>query len=618
LDLAESRKVSDLLGFIFSFGEIDLAGIEGCISLIKQLPPLAFLKELIRDIFSKKQVLDESFHVEEILSLLSECASADQTIFISRLDLLLSLEDGTLSEEEIEDLKRILPRCIATSLEVREKLFNVTQKLLELDEASHLRKQLLPLLQEHTLGIIQTESEINEQSIELHFEDVQGSEYLQNALFSSFVEGKTGVIEMKAEDFAPMKHYFDVRKNLKELELNDLTNYYACASYLINSEDEATILALIEQKISSMSLDEAILFFKESSEWNCSASLFSVISDRIFSFTPDNLDEIISFYLRIKKSLGEATNYITSSTLNQYCISRDILDCLVECFPNIETLCMSNCDINAEKMGDIIPCLESLKYLTSLNVSNNYLGATGAQYLQSLSSLHTLDIRANQLGPTGAQHLQPLTNLHTLNIRNNNLGPTGAQYLQPLSGLHTLDIGMNELGPGGAQHLLLLTNLHTLNISGNNLGPGGAQYLQSLKNLHTLNISGNNIGADGAQYLQSLKNLHTLNISGNNLGPAGARFLQALKENLHTLDISHNNLGHDGVQHLQLLKNLHTLNISGNNLGPGGGQFFQSLDISWIEIGPNGAQFLRSWDISWNELGPIEAQYFQHIRHLRI
>jgi hypothetical protein len=73
LDLADSRKVSHLLGFIFSLGRSDLSDIENYITLIVELPPLDSIKELIRAIFSQERFSEDPLFMKKGLIILSNC-----------------------------------------------------------------------------------------------------------------------------------------------------------------------------------------------------------------------------------------------------------------------------------------------------------------------------------------------------------------------------------------------------------------------------------------------------------------------------------------------------------------------------------------------------------------
>ena len=250
--------------------------------------------------------------------------------------------------------------------------------------------------------------------------------------------------------------------------------------------------------------------------------------------------------------------------------------------------------------------------LTTLNLSDNYIGAEGAfslsQALAVSTSLTTLNLSDNSIFDEGAtslsQALAVNTSLTTLDLSLNYIGAEGAfslsQALAVSTSLTTLDLSENSIGDEGAtslsQALAVNTSLTTLNLSDNSIGDEGAtslsQALAVNTSLTTLDLSHNSIDDEGptslSQALAVNISLTTLNLSFNSIGAEGATSLfQALAVNtsLTTLDLSHNSIGDEGAtslsQALAVNTSLTTLNLSGNSIGAEGAtSLFQALALN--------------------------------------
>ena len=156
--------------------------------------------------------------------------------------------------------------------------------------------------------------------------------------------------------------------------------------------------------------------------------------------------------------------------------------------------------------------------LTSLDVTDNNIGAAGARVLASLVNLTHLDLARNKIGAEGAQALRGLLYLASLNLWDNNIGSVGAQALSGLVNLKSLDLGRNNIGSAGAQALSGLVSLSSLNLRHNNIGPAGAQALSGLVNLSSLDLD--NTGVTNLSPLLALNELRELNCSGCQLSDA--------------------------------------------------------------------------------------------------
>jgi Leucine-rich repeat (LRR) protein len=159
---------------------------------------------------------------------------------------------------------------------------------------------------------------------------------------------------------------------------------------------------------------------------------------------------------------------------------------------------------------------DTLTRLERLDLGLNRLRGLPAS-IADLTALTSLDLTDNSIGAEGAQALKNLVNLTSLGLWNNSIGDEGAQALKGLTELTSLDLTDNSIGAEGAQALKGLVKLTSLYLTDNRIGDEGAQALKGLVKLTSLGLSGNQIGAEGAQALKGLVKLTSLDLTFNEL-----------------------------------------------------------------------------------------------------
>ncbi|XP_068753257.1 protein NLRC3-like [Montipora capricornis] len=293
---------------------------------------------------------------------------------------------------------------------------------------------------------------------------------------------------------------------------------------------------------------------------------------------------------------------------------------------SLTTLNLSENSIGAEGATSLSQALAVNTSLTTLNLSDNFLGDEGAaslsQALAVNTSLTTLHLHGTSIGAEGAtslsQALAVNTSLTTLNLSHNSIGDEGAtslsQALAVNTSLTTLDLSWNGIVDEGAtslsQALAVNTSLTTLDLCHNLIVDDGAtslsQALAVNTSLTTLDLSHSYIGADGAtslsQALAINTTLTTLNLSDNSIGAEGATSLsQALAVNtsLTTLDLARNSIGAEGAtslsQALAVNTSLATLDLGFNSIGAEGAtSLSQALAVNTS---------LTTLDLDYNSIG---------------
>ena len=310
----------------------------------------------------------------------------------------------------------------------------------------------------------------------------------------------------------------------------------------------------------------------------------------------------------------------------------------------LEILCTSKASFMAIALS-----LEHCKYLQTLDLKKNDIGADGAKALaeglQHCNNLQTLHLDENNIDAYGAkalaESLQHCSNLHTLHLDRNNIGADGAKALaeglQHCNNLQALYLDENNIGADGAKALAEglqhCNNLQALYLDQNGIGADGAKALaeglQHCNNLQALYLDQNGIGADGAKALaeglQHCSNLQTLHLDENNIDAYGAKALaESLQHcsNLHTLHLDRNNIGADGAkalaEGLQHCNNLQALYLDENNIGADGAKALaeglqhcnnlQALYLDQNGIGADGAKAFAEGLQHWNNLQTLHLE----------
>jgi hypothetical protein len=431
---------------------------------------------------------------------------------------------------------------------------------------------------------------MEEGEIDIHCSDVLSSDFLKTFTGSDFAEGAEAVISVGDDLFSNLEVYLGNKGQIDEsMTLEQLLYLDGIAGFFLDDTLRLSVLGRIKHKIESSSLEALVAIYKETGE-GLSQEVHLAIAKKIGSYAPKKPEEaILTFYQNIHRELGDSASNIAGLSFHESEISKNILDQLIVLFPNVISLDMTSCRINAAKMEELVGSLKqpSWQNLTMLDIEENDLKAKGARALSALVNLTSLNIGSNNLGTEGARALSPLVNLTSLNIQWNNLGAEGARALSALVHLTSLNIVSNNLGAEGARALSALVHLTSLNIGSNNLGPEGARALSALVHLTSLNIGHNNLGPEGAIALSALVHLTSLDIVYNNLGDEGAIALSALVH-LTSLNIWGNKLGDEGAIALSALIHLTSLNIGNNYLGDEGARALTALvHLTSLNIGNN-------------------------------
>jgi len=147
--------------------------------------------------------------------------------------------------------------------------------------------------------------------------------------------------------------------------------------------------------------------------------------------------------------------------------------------------------------GSALCYLAQLKRLRKLNVSNNYLGDSGAKDMaRTMNHLTSLNLAQNQVGDVGAQAIiHEMKNLTHLNLARNHINSSGVRNIGELGQLTQLNLSDNRLANAGAKCIARdgsrLEKLTHLNLARNGICNDGIQAICTFTQLTHLNLEGN-------------------------------------------------------------------------------------------------------------------------------
>jgi PAS domain S-box-containing protein len=281
---------------------------------------------------------------------------------------------------------------------------------------------------------------------------------------------------------------------------------------------------------------------------------------------------------------------------------------------------VSYSNLTLTELQALLQALEKNTYVTTLNVSGNPIGDTGAQLLAAPALAFT-SLVANECKITDAKALAENTRFTSLMLASNEISGVGLTPFADNKTLKRLSLAGNNLTDQDAEVLANNTGLSSLILSHNNIGVKGAQGLAKNTTLETLDLSYNMVGSEGAVALAANNQLKTLALAENSIAPEG---IAAFKTNtaLTQLDVSYNKVDDKAVGALAEHSKLTHLNVGYNQITFDGAHSLSfntklvSLIICHNLVNDAGAaalaqhKTLRHLDISGNRITHVGAAAF--------
>jgi Ran GTPase-activating protein (RanGAP) involved in mRNA processing and transport len=237
----------------------------------------------------------------------------------------------------------------------------------------------------------------------------------------------------------------------------------------------------------------------------------------------------------------------------------------VPCFTKLESVNLSDCNLNALAVETMMATWFSKTPLKTLNLSHNPIRDVGTARIGNLVEIQSLNLSHCQLTDSFIGHWN-----------NQQSTTTNSGVLQ--ESCQKMDLSHNAISDMQTLAAFLGNcHLQELNLAGNPIFPGTVDFLSNLE-IQSLDLSGSNCGVEDAWTCLKIEGLRSLRLFQNNLGNAGFHTLASLcasysiSMTLEILDLAGNQAEPDAVndflQTLFLCKtalpSLSTLIIGGN------------------------------------------------------
>lgn len=217
------------------------------------------------------------------------------------------------------------------------------------------------------------------------------------------------------------------------------------------------------------------------------------------------------------------------------------------------------------KDKSLVPAIEQIHSLRSLDLSQNLLTSAVLDSLAKLPGLRSLNISYNRLANEAASYLVGMTQLTALDLSQNEFTRVGIQTIAASPSLKSLKIQDTSLDAETCQLLATNTSLTELSLAKCMLVSPMAVALFRNSRLLALDLWDNRIGQAEIDALASNVTLTRVNLASNVLGGA---MLSPLGKNvtLQHLKISSNYVFGHGAHTLFQIPSLVSLDLTGNQI----------------------------------------------------
>lgn len=392
----------------------------------------------------------------------------------------------------------------------------------------------------------------------------------------------------------------------------------------IRAQIESDHTDVYDPKAAELADREAVLLGRHQTKWL--ARLRSHLAE--WTFRRGLLDEVtVRVEVLLKKAKQLAEHPIRTMALRFEPGDVDRVDRVADCpaLATVQTLalaCGSGMTATALARLGASRCLGRLKHL-DLSLANltpdGVPALAGSPLVRHLESLNLSD---NPVGAAGAEALArgDAERLKVLHLSDAKLGKAGIEALtgtRRLPMLRSLDLSENGLTGAAARALAgcpRLAELRWLNLSRNRIGRDGAGALARsphVRKLERLLLLSNGLGAGGAAELGEagfLDSIQQLELAGNNLGEAGLRsILKSRPARLQFLLLGSNELDDDALRLLArwpALASVRELNLYNNRVTAFGMRAIVDsphaksvcrMNLESNKLGDMGAEVLARW-----------------------
>ncbi|WZZ43543.1 hypothetical protein YC2023_039802 [Brassica napus] len=250
----------------------------------------------------------------------------------------------------------------------------------------------------------------------------------------------------------------------------------------------------------------------------------------------------------------------------------------------LTTLDLSNNDF----IGKIPSSLGNFYMLTTLDLSRNHFSGEIPSSLGNLSKLATLELSSNHFGGEIPASLGNLSKLTTLHLSHNNFTGRIPSSLGNLLNLTNLSLCANNfIGEIPSSFGIFFSHLTSLSLCENNFGGEIPTSLGSLSHLTVLDLSQKNFVGEIPFSFGSLKTLTSLSVENNKLSGNFPLMLLNLRK-LTELSLYGNKYVGKLPLNISLLSNLEFFYVSGNAFtGTTPSSLFSIPSLAYVDLSNN-------------------------------
>lgn len=261
---------------------------------------------------------------------------------------------------------------------------------------------------------------------------------------------------------------------------------------------------------------------------------------------------------------------VKSVTIRKLKVSREHLEALTRCCPNLETLHV----FSAVVVPDLLNPLRDLKSLHSLRVGDRDLNDESLEPLRNLP-LKELTISTTSVTDGGMEVVGTLTSLETLYLHDLPVTDAGVAKLSNLMQLRWLTLGATEITDAALQTVAGMKELRLLSLNGTRITDTGLKELALLEHMDWFEADGSffrgpehspRITDQGLRVIAEWPAIATVSLWRTPITNDGLATLGRVKT-LRNLSIGETAVTDDGLPHLYQLP-LKNLNLSGTETTP--------------------------------------------------
>jgi hypothetical protein len=223
---------------------------------------------------------------------------------------------------------------------------------------------------------------------------------------------------------------------------------------------------------------------------------------------------------------------------------------------------------------DILPALENIEGLSTLELNGFFLRPANMHWLSKLPTVRSLRLDMMRIGTPKPWENERLR---------------CEDYIASLPLLESLSLHKADIRYGSLAWLKQLTNLWQIDLSWTSISDAGMSTLARIENLEQIVLDGTKFSGRGIAELRHLKSLRRLELSATEISDSDLTTLATIKS-IEALDLSFTGVTDAGLARLRGMPHLREINLCGAQISDKGLEFLAdlpSLEAIWLIVDGN-------------------------------